>query len=113
MSLNREDIILVGFEPTRPTEANKIRPSILITNHQATEFGTNVMGVPLTRNVSRIYPFQLLLPAEQTGLDHDSKAQVALTRSVSKSRLGKRVGALPLYLLDQLNERLKLHMDLP
>lgn len=111
--MNRGDIILVDFEPARPTEANKIRPSILITNDQANEYGTNVMVVPLTSNVSRIYPFQLFLPSEQTGLESDSKAQVELTRSVSKSRLGQRVGSLPHALLEQLNERLKLHMDLP
>ena len=111
--MNRGDIILVDFEPARPTEANKIRPSVLITNDQANTYGTNVMVVPLTSNVSRIYPFQLFLPSEQTGLDNDSKAQVELTRSVSKGRLGKRVGSLPHALLKQLNERLKLHIDLP
>ena len=112
MNLNRGDIILVDFEPARPSEADKVRPSILVTNDQANLFGVNIMVVPLTGNVDRVYPFQLFLPAEQTGLERDSKAQVELTRSVSKSRLGKRVGRLPEGLLEQLDERLKLHLDL-
>lgn len=112
MSLNRGDIILVNFEPARPSEANKIRPSILVTNDQANLFGVNVMVVPLTGNLDRVYPFQLFLPAEQTGLEKDSKAQVELTRSVSKTRLGKRVGRLSEGLLGQLDERLELHLDL-
>ena len=112
MNLNRGDVILVDFEPARPTEANKIRPSILITNDQANLHGTNVIVVPLTSNVSRVYPFQLFLPSEQTGLDKDSKAQVELMRSVSKSRLGQRIGSLTQPLLEQLDERLKLHLGL-
>lgn len=104
--------MLVDFEPARPAEANKIRPSVLITNDQANLYGTNVMVVPLTSNVSKVYPFQLFLAAEQTGLKQDSKAQIELTRSVSKGRLGEKVGALPPVLLEQLGERLKLHLDL-
>jgi len=104
--------LLVDFEPARAGEANKIRPSILITNNQANLYGTSVMVVPLTSNLTKIYPFQLFLPSEQTGLDADSKAQVELTRSVSKSRLGKQIGSLPQSLLGQLEERLKLHLGL-
>jgi mRNA interferase MazF len=112
VSLNRGDVILVDFEPARPTEANKIRPSILITNDQANLHGTNVVVVPLTSNVSRVYPFQLFLPSEQTGLDKDSKAQIELMRSVSKSRLDQRIGSLTRPLLEQLDERLKQHLGL-
>ena len=112
MSLSRGDIILVDFEPARPTEANKVRPSVLVTNNQANRHGTNVMVVPLTSNVSKVYPFQLSLPAERTGLGRDSKAQVELTRSVSRGRLGEKVGWVPENLLELLDEKLKLHLDL-
>lgn len=70
------------------------------------------MVVPLTSNVSKVYPFQLFLPSGQVGLEKDSKAQVELTRSVSKSRLGERVGRLTPTLLEELSQRLKLHLDL-
>lgn len=113
MSLRRGAIVLVDFEPARQTEANKIRPAVIITNDQANLYGTNVMVVPLTSNVSKIYPFQLLLPSEQVGLEKDSKAQIELTRSVSKSRLGEQVGTLPPTLLVELGKRIKLHLDLP
>ena len=112
MIWRRGDIVLVDFEPARATEADKIRPSVVVTNDQANRHGTNVMVVPLTSNVAKLYPFQLFLPAEETGLDKDSKAQVELTRSVSRGRVGKRVGRLPPSLLGALGERLKLHLDL-
>ena len=108
----RGDIVLVDFEPARPTEADKVRPSILVTNDQANLYGTSLMVVPLTSNISKVYPFQLFLPAEAVGLERDSKAQVELTRSVSRSRVGERVGRVPEGLLEQLDEKLKLHLGL-
>ena len=108
----RGDIVLVDFEPARPNEASKIRPSVVVSNDQTNIYGTSIMVVPLTSNVRKVYTFQLFLPCEKTGLDKDSKAQVELTRSVSKDRLGSVLGQLPPRLLDQLSERLKLHLDL-
>lgn len=112
MRLARGDIVLVDFEPARRSEADKIRPSIIVTNDQANEYGMSVIVVPVTSNTERIYPFQLFLPKEQSGLNKDSKAQVELLCSVSKSRLGERVGSLPGTLLVELGERLKLHLEL-
>jgi mRNA interferase MazF len=110
--IRRGDIVLVDFDPGRSTEANKIRPAIVVTNDRANEHGSNVVAVPLTSNTERTYPFQLFLPAEQTGLQHDSKAQVELLRSVGRGRLGRRLGSLPKSLLEQLDQRLRLHLDL-
>jgi mRNA interferase MazF len=110
--LQRADIVLVDYEPARPNEASKIRPSILITNNLANSNGTNVVVVPLTSNVTTVYPFQLYLPLESTGLDQHSKAQVELLRSVSVSRVLERVGGIPDELMKQLDDRIKLHLAL-
>lgn len=50
--------------------------------------------VPMTSNTDRIYPFQLLLPANETGLDVDSKAQAEQVRAVAVERLGEVAGSL-------------------
>ena len=53
------------------------------------------------RNTDRIYPFQVLLPADETGLDVDSKAQAEQIRSVAVERLGKVVGSLEFAVAEQ------------
>ena len=68
--------------------------------------------VPVTSNVARIYPFQVLLPAEQTGLDRESKAQAEQARSIDVMRVGNRVGRLPADLMHQLDEALRIHLAL-
>ena len=68
--------------------------------------------VPLTSNVARVHPFQVLLPATRTGLGHDSKAQAEQIRAVSVERVGERVGLVPYSLIGRLDEALRIHLDI-
>ncbi len=54
----------------------------------------------------------MLLPASDTGLRRDSKAQAEQVRSVAVERVGTRVGILTGELLDALDEALRLHLAL-
>ncbi len=68
--------------------------------------------VPITSNVSTVYPFQVYLPSEETGLDRDSKAQAEQVRSVSVERIGARIGSVPLTRMSDLDEALRVHLHL-
>jgi mRNA interferase MazF len=68
--------------------------------------------VPITSNTARAYPFQVLLPASESGLSRDSKAQAEQVRAVSVERVGERVGALTPTLLTALDEAVRLHLAL-
>jgi mRNA interferase MazF len=68
--------------------------------------------VPVASNIERIYPFQVLLPAADTGLDHDSKAQAEQIRSVAMERVGDRLGVVPNAVMLDLEEAMRLHLGL-
>ena len=68
--------------------------------------------VPVTTNVARVYPFQVLLPADRTGLPADNKAQAGQIRSVDVQRLGARLGELPPDLLAGRDRALRVHLAL-
>jgi mRNA interferase MazF len=68
--------------------------------------------VPITSNVRRVYPFQVLLDAESTGLTVDSKAQAEQIRSVAVERIGDRIGALSVELVHALDDAVRLHLAL-
>lgn len=115
--MRRGEIRLVDLEPVRGAEANRRRPAVIVTNdganQTAAKLGRGVVTVvPVTSNVSRVYPFQVLLPAAETGLDRDSKAQAGQLRSVDVGRVGSRVGSLPNATLLLLDEALRLHLAL-
>lgn len=113
----RGEIRLVDLDPARGAEANKRRPAVIVSNDQANEtttrLGRGVITVaPLTSNVSRVYPFQVLLPAAASGLRVDSKVQAEQVRAVSVDRVGPTIGRAPLNLMSQIDDALRLHLAL-
>lgn len=115
--MRRGDIYFVNLDPARGGEANKRRPAVIVSNDGANvaaeRTGQGVITVvPVTSNTSRIYPFQVLLPANLTGLEHDSKAQAEQVRSISVERLGLAIGEVPQVLMGELDEALRLHLAL-
>jgi mRNA interferase MazF len=115
--MRRGEIRLVDLDPVRGAEASNTRPAVIVSNDganvTATRLGRGVVTVvPVTSNVERIYPFQVLLGAAATGLQRDSKAQAEQVRSVAVERIGDRVAVVPALLMAQLDEALRLHLSL-
>jgi mRNA interferase MazF len=72
--MRRGEIRIVYLDPTRGVEAGKRRPAVIVSNDganiTAARLGRGVVTVvPATSNVTRLYPFQVLLEATDTGLD--------------------------------------------
>lgn len=113
----RGEVRLVDLEPTRGSEAGKRRPAVLVSNDRANDVAARlgrgvVTVVPVTSNTSTVFPFQVLLPATQTGLQVDSKAQAEQVRSVAVERVGRSLGRLPAPLMAMLDDALRLHLQL-
>lgn len=116
--MQRGDIYLVDLDLARPSEANTRRPAVIVSadslNRTVDRLGAGAITiVPLTSTVSRVFDFQVLLPAAETGLDEDSKAQAEQIRTVSFSRLGREpLGQVPPMLMHKLDAALRLHLAL-
>ncbi len=113
----RGEIREVNFEPVRGSEASKRRPAVIVSNDGANTTASRldrgvITVVPVTSNVTRVYPFQVLLPASECGLRQDSKAQAEQVRSVTIERVGRRVGQFPAPLMSELEDALRLHLSL-
>ena len=108
---------MVDLDPVRGAEANKRRPAMIVSNDganlTATRLGRGVITVlPVTSNVERIYPFQVMLRAADTGLPRDSKAQAEQVRSVAVERIGDRIGNAPAQVMTEIDRALRLHLGL-
>jgi mRNA interferase MazF len=115
--MRRGEIWQVDLDPVRGSEADKHRPAIVVSNDAANstaeQLGRGVITVvPVTSNLRRVYPFQVLLPADETGLRADSKALAEQVRSVDSQRLTKHVATVPLHLMTALDNALRLHLAL-
>jgi mRNA interferase MazF len=113
----RGEIRMVDLDPVRGGEAGKRRPVVIVSNDganaTAARLGRGVVTVvPVTSNIDRVYPFQVLLPADECDLDVNSKAQAEQVRSVSIERVTDRIGRVPVSLMLQVDEALRLHLSL-
>ena len=113
----RGEIRLVDLDPARSGEADKQRPAVIVSNDganlSAATLGRGVVTVvPVTSNIKRVYPFQVRLPATETGLGVDSKAQAEQLRAVSVDRVRRQLGSVPAHLMSELDEALRLHLAL-
>jgi len=113
----RGEVRLVDLEPVRGSEANKRRPAVIVSNDRANATAARlsrgvVTVVPITSNTMRVFPFQALLPAAETGLRVDAKAQAEQVRSVAVERVGEVLGLVPAALMAELDDALRLHLQL-
>jgi mRNA interferase MazF len=112
----RGEIRLVDLDPARGS-ANKRRPAVIVSNERANSIAARlgrgvVTVVPVTSNTDRIFPFQAWLPAAGTGLRQDSKAQAEQVRSIAVERLGVVLVRAPADVMAQLDDALRLHLQL-
>nr|WP_298889806.1 type II toxin-antitoxin system PemK/MazF family toxin [uncultured Serinicoccus sp.] len=109
------EIRLVDLDPVRDSEANKPRLAALFSsdraNIMAERLGRGVIKVvSLTSNVELVFPCQVLLPAEETGLRVDCKTQAEQMRSVADEQVGDAIGRVPPRLMAAVDKVLRSHL---
>ena len=88
--MRRGDVYWVDFDPTPGSEIQKTRPAVIVSATGANYRLDRVQVVPLTSNISRVYPSEVIVEAD----GRLSKALANQIRTVAKERLGRRMGAL-------------------
>lgn len=89
-SIERGDVLWVNFEPSLGGEIKKTRPAIIVSNNAANTHLNRVQVVPITSNTDRFYPGEALVSIN----GEKRKAMADQLTTVSKQRLGSRVGVL-------------------
>lgn len=115
--MHRGEIWLADLDPVPGSEASKRRPVVIVSNEganmTASRLGRGVVAIaPITSNTTRVYPFQVALPTEDSGLDRDSKVQAEQVRSIDVQRLERVIARVPDGLMAALDDALRLHLQL-
>lgn len=88
--MRRGDVYWVDFDPTRGGEIQKRRPAVIVSNNAAVRAQNRVQVVPLSSNFTHVHRWEALVHV--AGIP--GKAMADQIRTVTKERLGDRLGAL-------------------
>ena len=111
--MKRGDIYFANLDPTVGSEIKKKRPVLIVSNNANNKLSTTVTIVPITSNTKKVYPFEVLLETQNTGLQKLSKAQCHQIRTISKLRIqNPQIGHANSILMRKLDAALMLHLAL-
>jgi len=111
--MKRGEIWFADLNPTRGSAINKRRPVLVVSNDSNNRASSTITVLPLTSNVARVYPFEVLLQKEVSGLPKDSKAQAQQIRTIAKERfVGKCAGRLDREYMIMIEAAIRLHLVL-
>ena len=111
--MKRGEIYYANLDPVLGSETGKRRPVLIVSNDINNRAATTVTVLPITSNVTRVYPFEVYLDKNDSGLSKPSKVQAQQIRTISKQRISdKAVGSLNEELMGLVNEALRLHLSL-
>ena len=113
MNIKRGDIFLAALDPVKGYEISKTRPVIIVSNNIGNKYAGTVTIIPITsKNIKKIYPFEIFLPKKDSKLKKDSKGKADQIRTLDKSRLIKPIGRVTTKLLHDINNSIKIHLSL-
>ncbi len=108
-NIKRGEIFWVDFDPSTGTETKKKRPALVCSHDDMNEHSSRVIVAPITSNLKKVYDFEYAITAHSfvTG-----KAMIDQMRSVDKSRIGSKIGAINSREMNEVDMIIKLVLGL-
>jgi len=106
--MNRGEIWWVSFDPSVGGEIRKKRPAVIVSNNAANRHLNRLQVVPVTSNVSRLYPSEAFITLQ----GHKRKAVADQLTTVSKLRLLKKAGRLEPDELSDVERAIRVQLGL-
>ena len=86
---------------------------MVLSNDKNNEFSGTVTVVPITsKNLRKIYPFEVFLAKGEANLPKNSKVKADQIRTLDKSRLVKLIGTLDENQIEQIDKAARIHLAL-
>lgn len=111
----RGEVHLLCLDPTEGSEQAGTRPALIVSRDALNQASPVIVVCPLTdaSHVSRLYPSDVRVAAPEGGLAKDSVVLTGQVRAVAKTRLLRRLGNLSPDTMRQVEQALKITLNLP
>lgn len=110
------DIVFISLDPITGSEQGGKRPVLVISNNMVNNNLPIFTCIPFSsiKGNEKIYPTELYLSSEESGLNKNSVLMIHQIRTVSSSRvIGKKLSEIKdNHLKDKINEAIKDYFEL-
>jgi mRNA interferase MazF len=104
----RGDVWWVRFGPAVGGEIQKTRPAVIVSNNHSNRSLNRVQVIPITSNTGKLYPSEAYITVN----GEPRKAMADQLATVSKQRLSDREGELSLEDMRQIENAIRIQLDL-
>jgi mRNA interferase MazF len=108
-------IFWANLDPVKGSEQSGTRPVLVISAEEVNQVLSIVTVMALTslKPGRKIYPIEVFLSADETGLAKDSLAMAHQIRAIAKDRLGEQCGSIKdSELQEKIKAAIKIYFDL-
>ena len=112
MEIKRGDIFYADLSPVVGSEQDGIRPVIIIQNNLGNKYSPTVIVLPITTQIKSNLPTHIPIKKGKSGLLKDSVILIEQVRTIDKSRLKEKVGAIDGKTLENVKNALKISLNL-
>ncbi|MGI8419975.1 MAG: type II toxin-antitoxin system PemK/MazF family toxin [Candidatus Levyibacteriota bacterium] len=112
--IRRGDIWITDLRPGVGREVAKKRPTLVISINPINSISPTVIVIPISSRIPTLLgPERIFLSASESMLEKDSVILNFHIRAVDKKRLSKKISSLSKTKMKEVEEALKLVLDLP
>lgn len=114
MRVSRGDVVVVEVNPTKGSEQRGTRPCLVVQNDVGNRNAPMTIVVPFTTSFDdELYPFEVLVEADECPLKEDSVALCSQIRTVSvEHRIRENLGPVPDERLEKVDKALEYSLGL-
>jgi len=110
--IKRGEVYWVDFRGSVGAEIQKVRPAVVVSDDNHNEYMATVTVAPLSSSTAWLKPHEAAVPEGIIGHGHPSCVKTHQLRAVDKTRLGDKLGELPLGAMADVDATLRIHLGL-
>lgn len=112
MKVLRGDIFYADLSPVVGSEQSGVRPILVIQNDIGNKYSPTIIAVAITSKIKNHMPTHIEIDGSKYGLDKKSVILAEQIRTLDKSRLKEKVGALDHETLNKVKHAIEISCGL-